>query len=108
MEDFNCCSCGVRIYVDDRYYAVLKREKKTFYCINGHSQSFTESDTDRLKKQHEIIDSTKNKIINKLQDKLKVLENKNKCMLCKKPKQYSCKGNLDRHIHLKHPLHFKN
>jgi hypothetical protein len=40
MKDINCCECGVRIYFEDDYYDTLKNTKKTFYCLNGHSQVF--------------------------------------------------------------------
>lgn len=35
-----CCSCGDRIYVTNERMSALKTGKKTFYCPQGHSQSF--------------------------------------------------------------------
>lgn len=36
----NCCVCGDRIYVLKERMSALKSKKKTFYCSQGHGQSF--------------------------------------------------------------------
>jgi len=41
MKETNCCTCGVRIYFDDDFYNTLRNKHQTFYCLNGHGQSFT-------------------------------------------------------------------
>lgn len=46
-----CCTCGVWFGVD-RYLDVERRNNKTnFFCPNGHSQAYRESEADRLRKQ---------------------------------------------------------
>lgn len=37
----NCCQCGERIYMLPERLSTLKMYKKTFYCTQGHSQSYT-------------------------------------------------------------------
>jgi hypothetical protein len=51
MADEQCISCGTPFawpqYLRDARY----RDGKTFYCPNGHGQSWSENDADRLRKQ---------------------------------------------------------
>jgi len=42
-EFINCANCGERIYMTIERVAVLRVNKRTFYCAQGHLQSFTES-----------------------------------------------------------------
>jgi hypothetical protein len=37
----NCATCGERIYMLSERVAVLRTNKKNFYCSQGHCQSFT-------------------------------------------------------------------
>lgn len=46
-----CCECGVSIWVKPSFHKSLVQTKQLFYCVNGHCQSFTENNEDRLKKQ---------------------------------------------------------
>ena len=46
-----CCQCGCRFQVS-KLFQSNKRETKTgFYCPNGHSLVYTESDADKLRRQ---------------------------------------------------------
>ena len=48
-----CCSCGIMFWVADDFDDRLRESKKTFYCPNGHPQSYTTSEADKLRKQLE-------------------------------------------------------
>ena len=43
-----CCVCGVCFGLSSYCLAKRREDKKQFYCPNGHSQSFLESDAERL------------------------------------------------------------
>jgi len=44
-----CCSCGVTFAFSQGFYELRHGDGKPFYCPNGHSQYYTESDANRLK-----------------------------------------------------------
>lgn len=49
-----CCQCGMTFGLDSSFEDILRRDKKTFYCPNGHSQGFYgNNEADRLKKELE-------------------------------------------------------
>lgn len=59
LKEISCCSCGVSIWVTDSYDRTLRDNKRDFFCVNGHRQSFTQSDADRLqielnRKEHDV------------------------------------------------------
>ena len=57
METFTkieCCNCGVIWGVSPQLQQNWRRTKNIFFCPNGHSQSYTESTADILRKR--IID----------------------------------------------------
>lgn len=49
--EIECCRCGVLINITVSFKQHLLDTKQSFYCINGHCQSYTESTTEKLKKQ---------------------------------------------------------
>ena len=46
-----CISCGVWFGVDKYLDAERRNSKNYFYCPNGHSQAYRESEAERLRKQ---------------------------------------------------------
>jgi len=52
IEEIECCSCHVLFWVTKKHKAKLQDNKKTFYCPNGHSQSYTgKTDAQKLKEE---------------------------------------------------------
>jgi hypothetical protein len=54
MTDFaeeTCCTCGVVFGMPKALWKTCRNEKQTFYCPNGHGQSYKQSEADRLKAQ---------------------------------------------------------
>lgn len=49
----DCCACGVAFAMTREHRAQRLKDKALFYCPNGHSQSYTESEADRLRRQLE-------------------------------------------------------
>lgn len=50
LERIDCCNCSVRFGVPAGFTAYRRQDKRMFYCPNGHPQSFTESEADRLRR----------------------------------------------------------
>ena len=48
-----CCSCGVSYWLTTGHQESLVKTKESFYCPNGHSQSYT-GDTDKQKYEKEL------------------------------------------------------
>lgn len=54
MVKEECCSCGVVFALTQFLQAQLRESHKSFFCPNGHSQSYTsESESQRLKRMLE-------------------------------------------------------
>jgi hypothetical protein len=51
FETIECCNCGVIFAVLDDFKRNLHKTKQSFYCPNGHSQSYTESTAEKLRKE---------------------------------------------------------
>lgn len=50
-----CCVCGVWFAMSDELNRFRRKGKKTFHCPNGHPQSYTETEADKLRKQIEDL-----------------------------------------------------
>jgi ATPase subunit of ABC transporter with duplicated ATPase domains len=48
-EDEVCCNCGVEFA--SPVIAIRRNDGKSFYCPNGHSQSYRETEATKLQKQ---------------------------------------------------------
>ena len=46
-----CCSCAVEFAVPMSLYQARRNDQKTFYCPNGHPQSYVESEETRLRRR---------------------------------------------------------
>lgn len=44
-----CCVCAIVYFVTAQFQRKCKETKQSFYCPNGHSQSYTKSEADRLR-----------------------------------------------------------
>ncbi len=55
IED--CCVCGVRFGMPKQMVAQRRRDRESFYCPNGHGQSYRVSEADRLKRELESAQS---------------------------------------------------
>lgn len=76
FESTSCCVCGVPIVTTGSHMNQLRRDKTQFYCINGHSQSFTLTEAARLKTQ---LDNER-RLNGSLQAKVALLEGVNKSL----------------------------
>ena len=52
-----CCNCGTPFAMASGLYDQLQRTGKSFYCPNGHSQHYTETTENKLKKAEQDIKS---------------------------------------------------
>lgn len=52
----DCCSCGISFCMTEDMQNRRRDDGKSFFCPNGHSQSYTESTVDRLRKELEAKD----------------------------------------------------
>lgn len=51
-----CCSCGTMFLIPQILGNSFRRHKTSFYCPNGHAQTYTESTADKLKRELEEKD----------------------------------------------------
>ena len=51
LETIECCNCGVIFAISEDLERNLRLTKKSFFCPNGHSQSYTESTAEKLRKE---------------------------------------------------------
>ena len=51
MTALDCCECGAIFGISSDRHRTLRENGGIFHCPNGHSQSYTESVLDKLKKQ---------------------------------------------------------
>jgi len=59
METIICCSCGIPFAVPSNYKMNLQRTQDSFYCPNGHSQSYSKSTETILKEKIERLEKEK-------------------------------------------------
>jgi hypothetical protein len=50
-----CITCRVPVFVTETTESELRNNGRSFYCHNGHSMSYTETETMRLQKQIENL-----------------------------------------------------
>lgn len=51
MDEKQCIECGTCFGVASVVIESRRKDKKSFYCPNGHPQCYMESEADRLRKQ---------------------------------------------------------
>ncbi len=55
MEQVQCCKCGVWFGIEAEFHKNLRRDKGTFYCTNGHGQSYCENEADKLRRERDRL-----------------------------------------------------
>lgn len=55
LTEIVCCKCTTHFAMDHELYYRRREDGNTFWCPNGHGQSFTESEVTKLKKQNESL-----------------------------------------------------
>ena len=83
-----CYKCGVLFGISNKLHSNLKENKNSFYCPNGHSQAYTKSTTEILRKKLETRENT----INIKEDEIFELEKEIKKL--KKPKKKKAKKKI--------------
>ncbi len=59
-----CCVCGIKFAITKIQHTRLNSCKNTFYCPNGHGQSYVgESDDKKIKRLHKELKSKQETII---------------------------------------------
>lgn len=48
-EEQDCITCFMHFWVPQGFTARRREDKREFYCPNGHSMTYTESEADRLR-----------------------------------------------------------
>lgn len=51
LESRTCGTCGIPFAAPDYFWSQRKRDGEGYYCPNGHSWIFTETEAARLKKE---------------------------------------------------------
>jgi DNA repair exonuclease SbcCD ATPase subunit len=51
IQPMTCPSCGVHYGLDETYRERRRDDAKNWYCPNGHSLSYRETEADRLRRQ---------------------------------------------------------
>lgn len=110
LTTMNCCICGVVFAMPEHMRARAQENGNSFYCPNGHSQSYSESESDRLRKkldeQTRVATREAQRAANaeaetsKIKRKLKTVEKRvhaGVCPCCNRTFQ-----NLARHMATKH------
>lgn len=117
LVTMDCCSCAVVYAMPEYLQERAKRDGNTFYCPNGHPQSYTKSENDRLREKldeqtrvatreaqraanTELIAQTAEAETTKIKRKLKTIEKRvhaGVCPCCNRTFQ-----NLARHMATKH------
>lgn len=118
LSTLTCCSCGVTFAVPQYFRQKRLEDRGNFWCPNGHSQAFVESEVQRLQKQLEaekrnaewwrVNSQSKDKMIKgqniqlgKVRAKLKRTETRvghGVCPCCNRTFV-----NMQRHMKTKHP-----
>lgn len=77
MTAIICYKCGVRFEVPDNWHANRLKDHETFWCPNGHTQSFlAKSEAEKLKEQLESA----NRRESNLKDQVSRLDNSNRSL----------------------------
>lgn len=50
FETEECCECGIIFQVPEDFAENRQNDGQTFYCPNGHGQSYTDTDDEKIEK----------------------------------------------------------
>jgi hypothetical protein len=73
FESIECANCTIVFGVSPSFNIRRKQDQQLFWCPNGHSQVYSESETDRLRKSLALKDQElgrKQDEINRLRNQL--------------------------------------
>lgn len=51
----DCCTCFMRFAVPKSFDAARRKDGKSFFCPAGHSQSYTDSENDRIRRERDRL-----------------------------------------------------
>lgn len=118
FEEQDCPACGVRFGVPFGYTERRQADKVNFYCPNGHSMSYRESEADRLRRERDKLVQDAAYQADRLRDEKNLREQAERRVAAAKGqitklKNRASKGvcpcrnrhftDLERHMHSKHP-----
>lgn len=89
MKTIVCYKCAIPFAVPSQYRAYLKDTGETFHCPNGHSQHYSESTIDKLKKELEKEHSAKDRL-------WKIIDSKNETINSIERQKAAIKGHATR------------
>jgi hypothetical protein len=55
FEDQDCICCFIRFRVPKGFTERRRQDKRSFFCPNGHSMSYTENEADRLRRERDRL-----------------------------------------------------
>lgn len=106
-----CFKCGVLFAVDESLQKNWLRDKTSFYCPNGHAQSYTKSTAERLQEQLDAAKrdaewqrqraETADKRLVAAKGQMTKLQKRVNCGVC--PHCQRTVSQMARHIATKHP-----
>lgn len=50
-----CCQCGVEFALLEYFQNERRRDGKTFYCPNGHAQTYGDTEADQLRRERDRL-----------------------------------------------------
>lgn len=62
FEEQDCVRCGVRFGVPAGFTSNRRKDKNSFYCPNGHSMSYTESEADKMRRERDRLAQEKARV----------------------------------------------
>lgn len=111
MNRLCCGECGIEFDVPNNFYKERKNTGKGWYCPNGHSRVFRESDADKFRRERDIAKQQLARAEQELVDanaRAELLK-KQKKRLEKRAAAGTCPccqrtfNNMTRHMQSKHP-----
>lgn len=55
LQQTDCPECGTFFGVPYRFLQERRKDKRLFYCPNGHSMSYKESESDKLRRERDLL-----------------------------------------------------
>ena len=111
LEQQDCVNCGCIFGVPAGFTEQRRKDKRDFYCPNGHSMSYTESEADKLRRERDRLTQR----LAQKDDEIKDLENRRRAAFGQVTKLRKRIGNgvcpcctrsftnLQRHMKTEHP-----
>lgn len=55
FEEQGCINCSILFWVPKGFTDNRRKDKRDFYCPNGHAMAFTENEADRLRRERDRL-----------------------------------------------------